>query len=99
MCGRVSQRHRFDEGMHTEAGEDANGQAAVQWVGVAVLNADGDKVQGDLGEKAGEDEGADAQIVPGRGARLRVIQLRQEMKQSEAKQVSPGKSIEELDVP
>src|SRR5438132_5687930 len=66
---------------------------------MTVLDANGNKVQRDLGEKPGQDERSDPQIVPRQRTCVRMIKLRQKVQQGEAQEISPGKRVQELDVP
>jgi hypothetical protein len=62
MSGGSAKSAGFDERVKTEASENANRHAAVQMVGVAMLDAHGNDIERYLCEKAEEDQGADLEV-------------------------------------
>lgn len=98
MRCRISQSHGFDKGMHAQACQNADRHAAMQMVGVAVLDTHRDHIEGNLGEKTDNDENSDKRIAECRAAILWMVEFRQQVEERQAEQIGPSKGVEELDI-
>src|SRR5690348_241299 len=67
-------------------------------VGMAVLDAHGDDIQGDLSGEAGENQAANQSFIWRAKVSVSVIQLGEEMKKCEAKKIGAGESVQKFDV-
>src|SRR2546421_8039167 len=94
MSARISQSHRFDQGMQTKSAQNSDFHALMQMMRMAMLHAHRDDIQRDLDKEPSENQQADQQIVVGGAGHMAVVQFRQQMQQRKTKQIGAGECIE-----
>ena len=98
MFRRLPQRQRLHKSVDAKAAQNAVGHATVNFMGMAMLDALGKGIHGNLEGKTEQDEAADDQRLEDE-ARLRFIQIRQQVQHHQGKQIGAGEGVHQLDLP